>query len=293
MTIIKKIEELISKSLFSVRWREVFILLAGIVGKADDLLKRMQRVAEKRLAGSVQVFQLMQWANSRGTPVEDAVQAAVQRTFALSLALSLARARDQVGVKATERTRGIEHVLAPRDYVLDLAFAFSRERDFSRILNRARVLDRSRARAADNSLTDVLARARFGLYVGALVGLFSELDSSQFLLGEWGEARIQLQATRDNLKRNASFEEIGAAWDKVLNIFASSLQLPPSLYSLGDRHALDEYLYVLQLIVDCKNAATRINRSTWDDICHRVLNLRENLLSEGAQTGRGRKSHRV
>ncbi|MFY0579687.1 hypothetical protein ACN28S_40430 [Cystobacter fuscus] len=66
-----------------------------------------------------------------------------------------------------------------------------------------------------------------------------------------------MQALRHRLSWNASFHDVLETWRQLLGLFAKTLQLPPS-------HA--------RLIVHCKNAAMRVSRSVWEEICQRMLN---------------------
>jgi NACHT domain len=276
----QRLEELVSKYLFDVRWREVFILLAGTVDKADNLLKRMQEAAEAHLADQLRALQLVRWASSKAALVTDAEETVARRAFALALARDLASIFDLTS--ALDRDGSFNRALAisralerPLDRSLDRALSLSRALAHSRVLDRAfvrplvRILDGARSRPLDSAIDQAI----YGAYVENLLALLSGLDSSQLLSGPWHEAGQQVQAIRDQPSKDASLTEILKAWKQVLNIFANALHLPPELCASGEEgDTLESYLYACQLIIDCRNAATGVSRSIWAGICQRMLN---------------------
>lgn len=153
---------------------------------------------------------------------------------------------------------------------------------------RCRALDRAGVRtrelARDFQLLDT--------YVENLLLLFPERTSSQILSGDWHAAKQQVQAVRNHLGKDASFEDVLRTWKRILDIFIHALVLPPDLLITEmNEDVLDEYFYACELIITCKNAATRISRPAWDDICQRMLNPPEQSPGTG-QRGR-RKTRRV
>jgi hypothetical protein len=270
----QRLGELVTGHLVDVHWREVFILLAGALTKADELLKQMQGTAEKRLAGATR-FQ--RWAGTRAVSIHDAQQAAGQRAFALALAMDL------------DRAFSIDRALMGEfDVELDLDFAVciileraqfrAQEIDLARDLADALGFHQAHAREFDLdfgfawSCTRTHARDFFAEYAEQLLASLEALDSAQILPGVW-EVESQVHAVRAQLRHDASFGGALKAWRRVLDIFVHTLQLPAELRdSIQHRDALEAYLRACQWIVDCKNAATRVSRSAWDDICRRMLN---------------------
>lgn len=157
----QKLEEFVSKHLFDKRWREVFILTAGIVGKADGLLERMQRTASKVLMGQPWAVQLLQWIVQKSITVGDEQRDAGRRALNLSLGFVFTRARARASVRARaiklnrslardrdgdidiNRALGLIHNRDDRDEALASSLDIARTLDFDLAcaLDFARTLD--------------------------------------------------------------------------------------------------------------------------------------------------------
>ncbi|HYO52482.1 NACHT C-terminal helical domain 2-containing protein [Archangium sp.] len=261
----------------------------------------MLRVAERRLTDTPRTVQLLRWASNRVVPDENAVQTAARRAFALTLKLTITRDLDLVRdlVRALDLTLALD---LARDLTLDLARDLSLDLTLDLTLaltlarDRALTLDLTLAltRALDLDLDRPHALGLFKNYTENLLSLLDMLGSSQILLGTWNEASQQLKAIRDQPNEDSSAEEISRSWNQILDIFANVMHLPPELRAPEEAgESLDAYLYACQLIVDCKNAATRVSRSVWDDICQRILNPPEHSSSGGAHKKHQRKTRRT
>ncbi len=300
----QKIDELISKHLFDVRWREVFILLAGVVDKADDLLKPMLKAAEKRLADEPRAVQLLRWANSSAVPVEDAGRMAARRAFALTLKLvfdlthAFAHALNldvnDARYNALVVTLDYARVRA-RDLALDFDFDRALLSTLDRTLDCAVDLERARLNAPSAHTLDFM---QIWKYVDGISSLTFKIGSSKLLLGAWHEAYQRVEVIREQPNKDFSIEEIFRSWNQTLDLLANAMQLPPELCApeKGGEQSyafLHAYLYACQLIVDCKKAATRVSRSTWNDICQRMLNPPERSSSGGGAHKSGQQKARL
>jgi hypothetical protein len=277
----QKLEELINEHLFDVRWREVFILVAGVASKADDLLERMQKVAEKRLVEASQAFRLLQWTKSWVTFPDDTEKAAAQRALALALPLSLERAHAHALIRTHTFGRANDLV---RHLDLDLILALDLDLDLIHFLvrpyNIQLQLEFDRAIELLHSLKDLSA----------------VLDSIRDFLpfsGAWQETVQRAQATLAQFSGQPPSKAIDEAWAQALDGIADALLLPPYVRATRDKpiewRELADYLYACNLIVACKNAATRVNRSTWESICKRMMNPAEQSPLNAARRGHRRK----
>jgi hypothetical protein len=281
----QEFDELVSKHLFNERWREVFILLAGAMDKADDLLKRMLRVSEKRLTEAPRAFQLIRWASSKAIPVMDAQQTAARRVFALYLARENSLSHYRTG---TELALGLFRLESALDGELYDAFAglYIDLRDQGANLEMGRALIKF-GRLRPGIIVRTLRR-----YVKCVLSLISNVESSQTLSGSWRHVIVYLQAACARLDDVQSNEHAYAEVERIQNIFIDALQVAPELLDIKaeEEKTLNEYVYGCQLIVDCKNAATRISRSTWDDVCQRIFNPPGGSSMDDAKKGRRRKA---
>ncbi|MEM6837606.1 MAG: NACHT domain-containing protein [Cyanobacteria bacterium P01_C01_bin.120] len=126
----QKVEQLVRDHLTDQRWREVFLLVAGLVsGKrgAEDLLLQMETAA-RQLLMSERLQALINWADQETQPSPGQYKPAAKRTAALALALAfaltLAGATDRVIDRARALARALDLDL-DLDRVRALAFALA------------------------------------------------------------------------------------------------------------------------------------------------------------------------
>ncbi|MEM6591887.1 MAG: NACHT domain-containing protein [Cyanobacteria bacterium P01_C01_bin.73] len=120
----QKIEQLVRDHLIDQRWREVFLLVAGLVpGKrgAEDLLLQMEK-ATRQLLMSERLQALVNWADQETQQSPGQYSLVAKRTAALALAL--ARALDLALDRALALARALD---------LDLALALDRALDLAQI----------------------------------------------------------------------------------------------------------------------------------------------------------------
>ncbi|HEY9692353.1 MAG TPA: NACHT domain-containing NTPase [Oculatellaceae cyanobacterium] len=70
------------------RWREVFLLTAGLLGNADQLLQLMKQKLDQMLAEDKQLQQFLSWLNQKSESVIVNYQPAAIRAFYITLALA-------------------------------------------------------------------------------------------------------------------------------------------------------------------------------------------------------------
>ncbi len=159
---------LINRHLTDHRWREVFLLTAGMLSDADTFFSLFREAIDHLIAEDGQLIKMMEWAADKALDYKEVRHPAVARASArattgigtldldLALALDLAldlvldrnRARDRALVLALDRALdyalALDHALA---LALDLALDRNRALDRALDLHRDRTLDRDRARA--------------------------------------------------------------------------------------------------------------------------------------------------
>ncbi len=85
----RQIEQLVTEHLTDSRWREVFLLVAGLMGGgADQLLLQMEKEAQTYI-NSPKLYNLFQWSNEVTTGSEGNYKPFIKRAFAIHFALSL------------------------------------------------------------------------------------------------------------------------------------------------------------------------------------------------------------
>ncbi|MBF2089133.1 MAG: NACHT domain-containing protein [Synechococcales cyanobacterium K44_A2020_017] len=129
---------LVNKHLTDERWREVFLLVAGLMrGRqgADTLLEVIERRSTVLLKGESLKY-LIAWAITATAQSANTAKPAAKRAAVIVLTLSLARSlsRDRASAPALARALALHFALA-------LALALDRDRAFALALDRDRALD--------------------------------------------------------------------------------------------------------------------------------------------------------
>lgn len=83
----REIEKVVARYLTDAQWREVFLLVAGLMRSADELLEMMETAAQKYI-NTPKLQNLLAWVDQATTGAGD-FQPAVQRTTVLLIARSL------------------------------------------------------------------------------------------------------------------------------------------------------------------------------------------------------------
>ncbi len=255
----RQIETLVTKHLTESRWKDVFILVAGLTrGGADELLLLMEKKAQTYL-NTPRLKALVGWADQATAGSAGNFKPAAKRTvavflaldldLALALDLDLARARARALARARARARARDTDLT-RDIDLTLAL------DLARSLDLALDLDLALALALDLTFEriKIFKSVNFVVLVARLKALKAH--------------------TPDN---NQPVEVRRTFRNKVLQTWYNALNLSSELVNLSKAETkdLENYLYANWLIVQCRQAAVRVSPTTWAGIEDRMVTVRE------------------
>jgi hypothetical protein len=240
------------------RWREVFLLVAGLMPTgANSLLQQMEKEIEKFI-NTEKLRALVAWAKTETANSADNYNSVAKRSVALALALALARvlARARTLDLALAFARVLAHTLA-------LALVLARACDFALALARARALalDLDLARDLARDLALALTEAK----------IFNSVDFAA-LIG-------QLESIENNVPNNcAPVEEHQAFVDHLQQSWYDALHLDRRWLDLSneEKRSLEDYLYANELMIRCKEAAVRVSPQVWDAIESRMLTIHDN-----------------
>jgi NACHT domain len=241
------IEQLLKEHLTEMRWREVWLLVAGLMrGGADPLLLGMEKHAQVYL-DSPKLQALIVWTERETQDSESSFKPATKRFYAFSLVLDLAR--DLASNLALDLSGTLPRAL---DIASDRALSLAPTRSLDRDLSRALVLSRALLRA----LPRALARAR----TYKKIKILKAVDFPNLI------HQLECLETRKNQQNFVSqFSEI---WCQALHLDPEWLNLDES-----EADALNDYFYANGLIIQCKEAAVRVSPQTWEGIEARMLTL--------------------
>ena len=254
--------QIVRANLTDERWREVFLLVAGLMpgkGGADDLLRSMEQSAQRFLTGET-TRDLVAWADAATHNSPGQAKSAAKRTAALALALDLSRTRARTRALARARAldlaraRALDHA---RARAFDHALARALDRPLAHAIDRARALDRAR----------VLERAR----EYQRLGIFQPEEAERLIHTlETFQAQISGKEDPNKMQRNLA--------NSIIKIWFNAINLNPDYLDLSKSEidALENYFYALELMIRCKEAAVRVSLQVWGVIESRILTIPAN-----------------
>jgi hypothetical protein len=233
------VKALVQNHLTDHQWREVFILVGGLMApNADRLLKLMEDKIQK-LINTPRLKALMIWADKITKESEGEYKPAAKRVGAIVLALALAR------------------VLS-----LDLAFALVLDLDHALDLALSRIHD------IHSDLTPVLTRP-FPLAFKK-IKIFKFINF-EVLISSLEALQTKMPDYRQPIEMHRAFAE------HIRQLWYDALNLNPDLLNLSHAEAisLQNYFYANQLMIRCKESAVRVTEGVWAGIEDRMLKVEE------------------
>lgn len=225
------------------RWREVFLLTAGMLRNADYMLQLMKQKIDNLLAQDQQLQAFLCWLSQKSCSVSVSYKPATVRAFYFDLTLArilnlrggtldLARALDRDLTCELERTLAldlsVDRTLA-LDQVVDLTLDPKRvfENVLKRVLNHANALEPKPERLLQQ-----------------LKKQLSQLDRNQSQFKQWWQANGQAW-TEQLRSMMISERNIGHHWQ----------------FSKQQREVLKQYYDANQLLIECLNSNYYVTRT--------------------------------
>ncbi|MBD1884758.1 NACHT domain-containing protein [Microcoleus vaginatus] len=270
------IEQLVTGHLSDRRWREVFLLVAGLVRSkngADDLLLLMEKEAQKYI-NTPKLQELLQWADAATKNSEGDFKPVGKRAAAITIAIAIAIANPNAIHNANDIAITIVYAYTIAK-VNDIAIADTIANVIHKAIGNA--LDNAFGNALDNpspktnTNADTIANAIAFAQELKKIKIFKEVNLTQLI--------AQLEELQKQLPDADQREPIHLAFfDRFLDIWCNALHLNLEIVKLSkeEAEALGDYLYANDLIVESKEAAVRISAKTWEEIESRMLVVPEN-----------------
>lgn len=297
-----EIKKLVAEHLTDERWREVFLLVAGLMRNADELLEMMETAAQKYI-NTPNLQNLLAWADRVTTGAEGDFKPTVQRTTALlvarslnyyldcDIALALARVLDSTLNHTFDSNFEREWELLndpKRDP--DLDFEIAKDLDCNYALTRifrlafGRVIFDSNLAFEDNSKDKPIY-----IFASALttaiqheLALVHDLEKVKIFQGVDFKALVAtlkgLEARVPNKNQILEVEMYREFVERVYQTWLSALGLHQEWVDLSkeEAEALLNCLEVNELMVRCRKAAARVSREKWQTIEERMLLISPN-----------------
>lgn len=234
-------DKLIKNHATDERWKEVFLLVMGLKGRAAIGFLQQLEVHTQELSEYPKLMGLLAWAETKTSSAVSGYSGEVKRIFALVL-------------------------------IFYLACACARARSDVLYIN----LDIDLARALDIDLAlelgQVRARMRGQTYASPLYGdLDSACASAEFTLKKQLIADVNLPLLISYLKISVEREKNTA--EELISNISLYLDLSPEFLDLfeDDLQAINNYLSTCQLMIDCSKQASGLSVKEWQAIQQRMF----------------------
>ena len=265
------LDVLIQEHLCDKRWREVFLLYAGL-RKADDLLLAMERQIRTYIA-TPKLQNLLIWVDKVSDPTPGDFKPLGKRAMAISNANTHANANTNAyaNTYAYANTNAYAHAIANTNAN---NFAYANANTYAYANAYAYANSHTNTNAYANTYANAIAIANaidyFVRYVRFSIefGIFRGLDLKGAI-----DRSAQLKTEIPNDSQPLEIRKAFAR--KLIRIWLEAFDLTPEMVDLSEAEiqALDNYLYAHLLMVECERAAVRRTPEVWSQIESRMLRL--------------------
>ncbi|MEM9120383.1 MAG: hypothetical protein AAGD09_21235 [Cyanobacteria bacterium P01_F01_bin.56] len=292
---------LLEQHLMDKRWREVFLLVAGLSSnRAINLLISIHKKAQASVKGYVQLCNLIHWTKTSTEDSQENFNPVAKQALALGIFLcgDIHRAFTETSINVSRD--GMRYSFGFSDSNIASAIARAIDSDIgdtaagtinSNISN-ARAIATARAKNSNGDSDSTSIRT-----VGKVIRDVSEGLSNQFVdeLIKNDISSISASAFVDMFNNSKSVDltskltqlsetmpdtedpfEVWQDWaDKLDTLWFNTLGLDKVafIFSKEEVEALHEYLYATELLIRCKDAAVRIPKQAWADLEARLLTV--------------------
>jgi len=260
--------ELVSEHLFEESWREVFLLVSGLMGnRALQLLTAMERKTRAYIEPHDKLKNLVQWAAVNKVGESKLYERAIM------LAITRAKLMDSAFNNVTANNVTVSARYIARDIALAFAGAYTKaiEAAFDNAIFSARTNAKARART--------LFSSRVGCMVSESASAFAEASASDHhYLNALSMLTIggKLSSHEKNIPNVDAPSEAWQNWVEQLELIwlaAFELTQDAVTFSEAEAEVLRNYLYATELLIHCKESAIRVSRSEWAALEARLLTI--------------------
>ncbi|WP_299999405.1 NACHT domain-containing protein [Anabaena sp. AL09] len=264
------IEKLVTEHLTDERWKEVFLLVAGVMrGGADDLLLLMEKEGQQYI-NTPKLQALLNWAEEVTVGSQGDYKPVGKRAVAIALAkaFSIAIALDYANANAF--AYALEYAKANAN-ALTYAYTNANSYAYAITIENDKTYTSTVTKVITNRITNPISYVIFNItkYIDEVSKLNIYNQKLNFTL-----LVTRLEALKAKIPDDKQPEEVRQAFAKTLReTLLNGFNLTPEMVDLSgeETKALDNYLYANFLIIQCKEAAVRVSPTTWEGIEARML----------------------
>ena len=289
-----RIEKLITENLNDKRWKEIFLLVAGIKDDSGQLLELMAE-ATHNLINTPKLKNLLQWVekitDTTNGYFDYLGKRAIVNVYAFAYANTFSKAKTYSKDKNFSFSNAYAYANANAlDFAIDNAnadatinahtIAFSNPEAFALTTNDkdfanangfaiAYSFSSTIAYSPDSALT--YAKSAIDYFIGYInwskkLQIYRYVDYSS-LTNQLEKLKEKISNERaSQFKRKNFLNALLNTWFEAFHTTIESMTL-----SKEEIETLDNYIYANCLIIECKNAAVRVLQKTWNKIESRML----------------------
>ncbi|WP_375499736.1 NACHT domain-containing protein [uncultured Nostoc sp.] len=249
----RQVEKLVTEHLIDKRWKEVFLLVAGLMrGGADDLLLLMEKETQKYI-NTPKLQALLNWAEQVTVGSPGDFKPVGKRAAAIAIAIINTNAYANVYADTIVNAYAIADAYANTD--ADMYF---------NAIAIANIIANTIANA--NANADTIANAINYTRQLEKLKIFNNINFTVLI--------TRLEALKAKVPNDQQPQEARRVFaehlqETLLNTFNLTQEM--GNLSKEEAKALRDYLYANHLIIQCKQAAVRVSPQTWEAIEAQML----------------------
>jgi len=258
----RQIEKLVKEHLSDERWREVFLLVSGLMrGGADELLLLMEKEAQTYI-NTPRLQALLRWADWVTADSESTLNPVAKRAIANAITNACADALTNPYAYVFTNTKPDTLTSAyalPNANALAYIYAYANAYAYDYTNTNALALIEAITKAIEN--THALKELK----------IFKDKNLT------WLISRLKVLITKVP-KDDQPMKERRVFADQLLRTCLKGFNLPEKLINLSEEEAkaMSNYCYANSLMVKCKESAVRVSPKTWAAIEERMLRVPDN-----------------
>jgi len=254
------IPELVTNHVTDERWQEVFLLVAGLVrGGVAELLVEMEKAAQQLILNSPKLSVWLEWAYTATDSTDGDIKPVGKRALAIAIANAYAIA------KANPIT-----ILKANFVAIAIFTAIVKAYAYANAIANAYTIAKANpiavANANGNDVCEKISNAINTTNLLEKLKVFKYVDYSHLIANLERLKNSVPNAREPKAVHKAFANELG---ETIINAFNVDLQMLE--LSKDEAAALENYLYINYLMLQCKESAVRGPRSVWEGIESRML----------------------
>jgi hypothetical protein len=283
------IDELVTQHLTDRRWREVFLLVAGLMRNGGDTLLEKMAKTTSTLINNHKLSALVNWAEKTTRGVKSKVNPLAQRNLALALAtanaheytiaiaiskaIAIAINKASTYIKAIAKAKAITHEYTNAHTKTNaIVNAIANAHEYTNAYTNAITIANAIVYIYDytnyaNNYTNANAIANVILNSIELVDNLSELQIFNQL--DYPDLKTKLQALEKQIPGDNQPQSVHQEFaKKILKIWCQFLQIDLNWMdlSMSEIENLNQYFTANLLIMQCKEAAVYISAQGWSEV---------------------------